>query len=354
MRYFLELCLRSVEKAIETVEAEIIVVDNNSSDDSCKMIKEQFTHIKLIENKENVGFAIANNQAVKIAKGEFVCILNPDTVVAEDTFSKILRFAKAQENLGIIGCRLVDGTGSFLPESKRNIPTVKVATQKLLGFSKNYYANHVSEFETAEASVFVGAFMFLRREVYNTLNGFDEDFFMYGEDIDLSYRALKSSYKNYYFGETSIIHFKGESTLKDKKYAKRFFEAMQIFYKKHFKKNFVFDVLVNIGLKTANIFNSKPSKVKKVIDNHFIVSTNKNLGFNFSFKPELIGLDELELVPENSEIIFDANTIAYKDIIKKMEQYAANSRITFKILPNKSSFIIGSNDSVNQGEVIEI
>ena len=346
--------MRSVEKAIETIEAEIIVVDNNSSDESCKMIKEQFAHIKLIENNKNVGFAIANNQAVKIAKGEYVCILNPDTVVAEDTFTKILKFAKTQENLGIIGCRLIDGTGIFLPESKRNIPTVKVATRKLLGFSKNYYANQVSEFDIAEASVFVGAFMFLKREVYNTLNGFDEDFFMYGEDIDLSYRVLKSNYKNYYFGETSILHFKGESTLKDKKYAKRFFEAMQIFYKKHFKKHFVFDVLVNIGLKTANIFNSKPSKVKKVINNHIIVSTIKNLSFNFSYKPEQMKLDELELVPENSEIIFDANTIAYKDIINKMDQYAVNLRVTFKILPNKSRFIIGSNDSVNQGEVIEI
>ena len=346
--------MRSVEKAIENIDSEIIVIDNNSSDDSCKKVKELFAHIKLIENKENVGFSVANNQAVKIAKGEFVCILNPDTVVTEDTFIKILKFAESQENLGIIGCRLIDGTGNFLPESKRNIPTIKVATQKLLGFSNNYYANQVSEFEIAEATIFVGAFMLLKREVYNKLNGFDEDFFMYGEDIDLSYRALKLNYKNYYFGESSIIHFKGESTLKDKKYAKRFFEAMQIFYKKHFKKNIVFDVLVNIGLKTGNIFNSKPSIDKKVINNHFIVSTTSNLSFNFGFKPEQIALDELDSVPENSEIIFDANTIAYKDIIKKMDQYASNSSITFKILPNKSSFIIGSNDSVNQGEVIEI
>lgn len=354
MRYFLELCLRSVEKAIANIESEIIVIDNNSSDDSCKMVKERFTYIKLIENKENVGFAVANNQAVKIAKGEYVCILNPDTVVAEDTFSNILKFAETQENLGILGCRLIDGTGKYLPESKRNIPTVKVAIQKLLGFSKYYYANHVLEFDTAEASIFVGAFMFLKREVYNTLNGFDEDFFMYGEDIDLSYRALKLNYNNYYFGESTIIHFKGESTLKDKKYAKRFFEAMQIFYRKHFKKNFVFDILVNIGLKTANIINSKPSIDKKEINNHFIVSTNKNLSFNFSFKPEQIAFDDLDSVPENSEIIFDANSIKYKDIIIKMDQFAKNPMITFKILPHKSSFIIGSNDSVNQGEVIEI
>ena len=129
MQYFLELCIKSVERAIADLNAEVIVVDNNSSDDSCQMVKQKFPRVTLIENKENVGFSKANNQAVKQAKGDYVCILNPDTVVAEDTFTKILDFAETKENLGIVGCRLVDGTGTFLPESKRNIPTVKIASQ---------------------------------------------------------------------------------------------------------------------------------------------------------------------------------------------------------------------------------
>jgi len=130
VRYFLELCLQSVEAALNGISSEIIVIDNNSLDDSCEMVISRFPSVQLIKNEENVGFSKANNQAVKLANGKYVCILNPDTVVPEDGFKKVLAFAETTSNLGIIGCRLIDGSGKFLPESKRNIPTVSVAIKK--------------------------------------------------------------------------------------------------------------------------------------------------------------------------------------------------------------------------------
>jgi GT2 family glycosyltransferase len=173
VRYFLELCLQSVEAAVAGLEAEIIVVDNNSKDESCAMIEEKFPKVKLIANKDNSGFSKGNNIGVAQAKGEYICILNPDTVVAEDTFRALLNFANKQNNLGIVGCKLIDGNGDFLPESKRNIPVPKIAIQKALGNAKNYYANHIKENEIAKADVFVGAFMLMKRKVYNQVNGFD-------------------------------------------------------------------------------------------------------------------------------------------------------------------------------------
>ena len=238
VRYFLELCLQSVEAALVDIPSEIIVIDNDSKDDSCAMVKANFPSVTLIKNTSNIGFSKANNQAVKVAKGTYVCILNPDTVVAEDTFKTILNFADTQTNLGIIGCRLVDGSGSFLPESKRNIPVVKIAIKKIFGNSQPYYASHIKEHDTAKVEILVGAFMILKRYLYDTLKGFDEDYFMYGEDIDFSYKSLNEGYDNYYFGGTTIIHYKGESTRRNEIYLKRFYGAMQIFYKKHFKTNF--------------------------------------------------------------------------------------------------------------------
>ena len=176
VRYFLELCLKSVEAAIEDIEAEIIVVDNDSSDDSCTMVKELFPNVILIENKENYGFSKGNNIGVAKAKGEYICILNPDTVVAEDTFSRILNFTKTEDHLGIVGCQLIDGSGHFLLESKRNVPKPKVALKKLLGNSNSYYANHVETNSIGEVDILVGAFMLVKKQVYDIVGGFDEEY----------------------------------------------------------------------------------------------------------------------------------------------------------------------------------
>ena len=235
VRYFLELCVLSVQKALETIEGEIIVIDNNSSDDSCTMMKQRFPKVKLIQNKENVGFPKGNNIGVAQAQGEYICILNPDTVVAEDTFTKVLAFAKRQKNLGIVGCKLIDGAGNFLPESKRGVPTPWVAFTKISGLYKlfpkskifgEYYAGHLNENQTGKVAILVGAFMVMKRDLYLEVGGFDEDCFMYSDDIDLSYQILKKGKSNYYFDESAVIHYKGESTIKDETYLKRFQEAM--------------------------------------------------------------------------------------------------------------------------------
>ena len=198
VRYFLEQCVLSVKNALSGIEGEIIVVDNNSDDDSCVMMKARFPEVLLIENRENSGFPRGNNIGVAQAKGKYICILNPDTVVAEDTFLKILTFAEKQTNLGIIGCKLIDGTGSFLPESKRGIPTPWVAFTKIFGLYKifpnqklfnQYYAQHLSENQTGKVDILVGAFMLMERELYLETGGFDEACFMYADDIDLSYSA---------------------------------------------------------------------------------------------------------------------------------------------------------------------
>ena len=251
VQYFLELCLRSVEAAILNLDAEIIVVDNNSEDGSCQMVRMLFPNVNLIENKENYGFSKGNNIGVLQAKGEYLCILNPDTVVAEETFIKLLEFSEGKENLGIVGCKLINGRGDFLPESKRKIPYVSAAFKKLTGNTDDYYANQVKENDVGKVEILVGAFMFLKKTVYNEIEGFDEDYFMYGEDIDLSYRIVQAGYKNYYLPTTKIIHYKGESTKKGSlNYVRTFYQAMIIFAKKHFsqKNAKLFSFLINVAI----------------------------------------------------------------------------------------------------------
>jgi GT2 family glycosyltransferase len=271
VRYFLEQCVQSVEKAIKNLDAEIIVIDNNSPDDSVAIMKQRFPNVKLIENKKNSGFPKGNNIGVAQATGEYLCILNPDTVVAEDTFLKAIAFAEKQKDLGIVGVKLIDGTGNFLPESKRGIPTPFVALTKITGLHKlsgvfnKYYAGHLSENQTGKVDILVGAFMLMKRELYNEVGGFDENCFMYSDDIDLSYMVLKTGKSNYYFHETSVIHYKGESTIKDETYMKRFQEAMDFFYRKHFRVSFLLDAFMKTRALIFFFFNKKKKTPKKKI-----------------------------------------------------------------------------------------
>ncbi len=351
VRYFLELCLKSVQTAISDIDAEIIVVDNNSEDDSCEMVKQLFPEVNLIENKTNFGFSKGNNVGVSQAKGDYICILNPDTVVAEDIFFKLLKFSEEKEKLGIIGCKLINGSGVFLPESKRNIPYVKAAFKKIFGNCNDYYANHLQENEVGPVDVLVGAFMFLKRDVYNIIEGFDEDYFMYGEDIDLSYRVLKAGYDNYYYGRSSVIHFKGESTLKDKFYARRFYGAMQIFYKKHFKKNVLFDMLVWLGIRLVYVFRKMPTNQQKKISHYIFISNIINEKLEAVLSKKVILKQKLDTIEKHTEVIFNANSCSYKEIIEMIEGNK-DKDVTFKILPKNSNFVLGSDDAISRGEVI--
>ena len=363
VRYFLEQCVLSVQKALENIEGEIIVIDNNSSDDSCTMMKELFPNVKLIENKENLGFPKGNNIGVAQAKGEYICILNPDTVVAEDTFTSILNSKLETRNsqLGIIGCKLIDGTGNFLPESKRGVPTPWVAFTKIFGLYKvsnlfgKYYAQHLTENQSGKVDILVGAFMVMKRELYNEIGGFDENCFMYSDDIDLSYMALKKGKANYYFHETTVIHYKGESTVRDEKYMKRFQEAMNFFYSKHFKKSFIFDIFMKMGAFVFSLMKKNQSKeIKRTID-EYIIFSKEELQLN-SNKKETI-LNDFTNFKNNSnlniEIIFDTKSFSFKDIINFMNCNKSKN-LTFKNYIPNSNYLIGSNNSIDRGEIIVI
>ncbi len=247
VQYFLEQCLHSVYSAKKNFDIEVIVVDNNSADDSVKMLSEKFPDIHLIKNKTNSGFSVANNQAIKIATGEYILLLNPDTIVEPDTFEKTIAFMDAHHEAGALGVKMLNGEGDFLPESKRGLPTPLVAFYKLSGLStlfpesktfNKYHLGFLDDTEIHQVDVLAGAFMLIRKSVLEIVGLLDEKFFMYGEDVDLSYRITLAGFKNYYFPETKIIHYKGKSTNKNSiNYVIHFYKAMLIFSKKHFSKS---------------------------------------------------------------------------------------------------------------------
>jgi O-antigen biosynthesis protein len=244
---FLEQCLYSVFQATKNISAEVFVVDNNSVDDSVEMVQQNFPQVKLICNHENKGFAFACNQALRISAGNYALLLNPDTIIREDSLVKCRDFMDKNLGAGALGVKMINGQGVFLPESKRSVPTASSSFYKIFGFSTlfpkskrfgKYQLKYLDPDQIHEVEVLSGAFMFIRKSVLDHTGLLDEAFFMYGEDIDLSYRILKAGYKNYYFPETSIIHFKGESTKKASfSYIKHFYKAMLIFSAKHAKGN---------------------------------------------------------------------------------------------------------------------
>ena len=258
--YFLEQIIKSVINASKNLDVEILVVDNNSVDKSVELVKTKFPEVTLIENKKNVGFSKANNQAMRIAKGEYILLLNPDTLLEEDTLEKCCQFMDEHPDAGGLGVKMVDGKGNFLPESKRGLPTPQVALFKMAGlaalFPKSklfgkYHLGYLDENDINEIEVLSGAFMFMRKSVLAKVGLLDEEYFMYGEDIDLSYRILKGGYKNYYFPKARIIHYKGESTKKTSiNYVFIFYKAMIIFARKHLSQNkaAVFSFLINIAI----------------------------------------------------------------------------------------------------------
>ncbi|MCE1200569.1 MAG: glycosyltransferase family 2 protein [Bacteroidia bacterium] len=246
VEFFLEQCLLSVRRAMQGIDGEVFVVDNNSVDGSLRMIRSKFPEVKLIANSENTGFSKANNQAIRESVGEYVLLLNPDTVVEDDTFQKVISFMDEHPEAGGLGVKMLDGQGKFLPESKRGLPTPMTAFYKIFGLSAlfprsrrfgRYHLSYLDPDQVHEVEILAGAFMLLRRSVLDKTGLLDETFFMYGEDIDLSYRIIKAGFKNYYYPLTRIIHYKGESTKKSSvNYVFVFYNAMIIFARKHFSQ----------------------------------------------------------------------------------------------------------------------
>ncbi len=260
VKYFLELCLASVIKAMKNIEGEIFVVDNNSTDGSKDFLYNKFPSVNFIWNTQNEGFARASNKGLKQANSQYILFLNPDTIVPEDCFEKCISFLISKNDEAALGIKMIDGSGKFLKESKRAFPSPVTSMYKISGLSRlfpgspvfsKYHLGHLDENINHEADVLAGAFMMIPKKIIDVVGGFDESFFMYGEDIDLSYRIQKAGYTNYYFAESTIIHFKGESTKKGSlNYVKMFYKAMSVFVKKHYggTKAGVFNFFIQVAI----------------------------------------------------------------------------------------------------------
>jgi len=371
VKCFLEQSLCSVRKAISTNnslinDAEIIVVDNNSQDGTVDYIKTKFPEARFILNKENTGFAKANNQALKQARGKYILFLNPDTIVAEDSFSTCISFLESTPQAGAAGLRMIDGSGIFLKESKRGLPLPWASFCRLSGLTAifphsklfaSYYLGHLNEYENNVVDVLSGAFMMIKKEVLDQTSGFDEQFFMYAEDIDLSYRIQKAGFSNYYFADTTIIHFKGESTKKDLRYVKLFYKAMLQFMNKHFKSAGLFIFF----MKTGVWFRSKIAAIPFLFTGKQYIPKN----YKTFLTGEAKETQRLKtLLPNTGRIIVEDQTkcnemifcegidFSFKKIIQSIER--SNHSLLFKIHASGSDSIVGSDSKVSRGEIIEL
>ncbi|MFZ1530153.1 MAG: glycosyltransferase family 2 protein [Ferruginibacter sp.] len=393
VKYFLEQCLCSVLKACKNIDAEIWVVDNNSTDGSRTYLEPKFPSVHFKWLNENLGFGKANNLVIKELSGDHVLFLNPDTILPEDCFQKCLHFFETTSGCGALGVRMLDGSGRFLKESKRSLPGLRASFYKMAGLSAllpksksfaAYYAGHLPEHETNKTAVIAGAFMMMKKEVLIKTGGFDEDYFMYAEDVDLSYRIQKEGYSNYYFPGTSIIHFKGESTQKHSAaYTRHFYGAMHLFINKHYsaenwRRRFM-HVSVSAGktaarLKTGlkKIFSSKKTEhntgstaiagsqpefngllniLKHAASPVLIVG---RIGFAKNDTEMKIG--ELQHINETvrekniKQVVFCEGSLSFADIIKEIQQIKMKPLFMFHA--SGSSSIVGSNEKNERGVFI--
>ncbi len=393
VKYFLEHCLNAVSKACKNIEAEIIVVDNASTDGSRSFLEARFSNVKFIWNETNLGFSKANNLGLKFTTGEYTLFLNPDTIVPEDCFEKCIDFFETHADCGAIGVKMIDGSGNFLKESKRSFPTPAASFYKLTGLHKlfpthkkfaAYYAGHLSESNTASVEVLSGAFMMVSDKMLKRVKGFDEDFFMYGEDIDLSYRIKKTGFKNYFFADTTIIHFKGESTQKNNpEYAARFYGAMKLFVQKHYQENKWQQKILLMAIATGKKITETKRKSKEKFQKKQINPKPASLliiadqiRFNemiqqirFSEKPFVISgrittnnrddnpqsgqIHQIEQVIEKEKINYllcCENGLSYQDIIELFVKH--HKKTEFLIHAQNCSSIIGSSNKENNGMAI--
>ena len=361
VKHFAAACLQTVQKAVAGKKAEIILADNASTDGSKAYLEKHFKGVKFLWFEKNHGFAKAYNKAVAQAKGGYLLILNPDTLVPENLLDELEKFAVAYPDFGIAGGKMIDGTGNFLPESKRGIPTPAVAfgklTQlyKLLNFKpfNQYYAPHLTPDQTGKAAVLTGAFMFMKRETYRKTGGFDERYFMYGEDIDLSYSVLKSGKENYYVPAAKIIHFKGESSQKDKKYLINFFDTTFQFYQKHFRsfppQEFLMKQFFKAWLLLHKNKTGKPEKI--VYTTTFFIGNKTHYRKIIEKFPNVLHLNRIpESFPPKALVIFDTSVLPFSEIMDAMEQNQAYYRFYFPDL----KIVLGSDYKDQTGSVLSI
>ena len=381
VKYFLEQCLYSVIAASNNIETEIIVVDNASSDDSISYLKNIFHSVHFVSNTVNNGFAKANNKALKFAKGKYTLFLNPDTILSENVLVTTLEFLENNSEVGAAGIQMIDGTGNFLPESKRSFPAVWSSFYKFSGiaslFSSSpvfnaYELGHLKPEAIHKVDVLSGACMFCRTQILHRLGGFDERYFMYGEDIDLSYSIRQAGYTNYYLGNCTIIHFKGESTKKyNAAYAENFYGAMLIYLQKHFASKIL---QIQKNMLYAAIYTTKQgsrlkafiaAKFRKPINNNVpknicIAGAQEdlqmiipyfqqyNIAFTRASTEAIHSLQELAA----DEIIFCVGQLSYADSIQYISHF--KTRYSYKWHQGKSACMVGSNFKNNTGETIPL
>lgn len=352
VRYYLEQCLKSLYRALEDISAEVFVIDNASTDASECYIKERFPSVSYIYNKVNLGFSRANNMALQEAKGEYVLLLNPDTVLAEDTIVNVLAYMEEHPDCGAAGTKMLASDGTFLPESKRGYPTLTATFGKLSGLGKlfpsmgKYYCSTMSEDEIHMVDVLTGAFLMIRHSALDCCGLLDERFFMYGEDVDFSCRLRTAGYLNCYL-PYSIIHYKGKSTeVTSTSYVRHFYGAMKLFYRKHHtSKKYIEHFFVNMGIKTLmyykyiHAFLHRKIMSKKSDENaySFLVYANEetihslrrlfrrnSLGENHHF----VVANELStpnghggefLTSKYTHVLYDSQAYSYKKIIELLE-----------------------------------
>lgn len=264
VKEFLKNLLHSIKKASQNISTEIIVIDNASDDGSIEMLREKFPEVKLISNEKNLGFGKANNIGLKLAKGKFILLINPDTLVSEDTFIKLIGFFETHPDAGMVGCKILNPDGTLQLACRRSFPGPWTSFTKVTGLSNlfpksklfaRYNLTYLDENQTYEVDAISGSFMMMKKEVYEKVGGFDEQFFMYGEDLDLCFRIQKAGYKIYYVHTTQIIHYKGESTKRSNlDETKVFYQAMHLFVKKHLSSSFIVELILRSAIAVRSLF----------------------------------------------------------------------------------------------------
>ena len=382
VRYFLEQCLHSVERALAGMEGEVIVLDNLSADGSLDYLRPRFPDVRFISTGANLGFAAASNRGLSEARGRYILFLNPDTIIPEDSLVSALRFFREHPDCGGLGSGMVDGSGHFLPESKRNIPSPLHSFFQLTGISRllprssffsGYYATHVSDRAWGRVSVLSGAFLMAEKKLLDQIGGFDESFFLYGEDIDLSYRITQTGYNNYYDGRSPIIHFKGESSSrKTVKHIRNFYGAMRIFVRKHYHPLATFLMMPAIAAAKAmarmRILFSRPQKEIGSRVRLMIYSVGNTEQWNdfkkltvrsdllleslscMNMEKATIHLDQSRGKISDKALLFNTGPIQIKEIVELISKYPGRMHYLFRIYG--SDAVVGSHRRTQHGIVI--
>ena len=374
VKFFLEQCLSSLQKAVEgstllREQAEVFIIDNASKDGSLDFLAPLFPGFHFIQQKGNTGFAKANNEALRRCTGSFILFLNPDTILAEDTLDICLSFFRDTADAGALGVHMVDGRGNYLKESKRGFPSPRASFFKMAGlttlvprskFISGYYMGHLRENVPHAVDILSGAFMMVRKDILDKTGGFDEQFFMYAEDIDLSYRITRNGYRNYYLPSTGIIHFKGESTRKDIRYVKMFYTAMKQFIKKHYPGSGsslqLFFLQSGVRLHQFLAFLRLPFKKSVAPRRNPLRIYIKGEPEMQRFWKQILGAKNIPLSDsenEGEEILFcEGPDQTWKTIITEIENN--KKQRSFKFYGHGTHAAVGSNSSREPGEVIEI